>query len=98
MRRDAHRFAARAAACAVVALASVPAASAEGWKVRGAVVWVEPDLDFADEDLLTRLSLTADGALGLGVGAEYRLTERLGLEFGLVYAEPEVELAVGVGF
>lgn len=90
----AHRFAAWTATALTLAFAAAPAAAAEGWTVRGSVVWVDPDLDVREQDGFTTITLQADSTIGLAASAEYRFTDRFGLEFGVLWAEPDVELRV----
>lgn len=90
------------AAAAVLPLsliaAAAPAAaqswSSSGWTIRGAGVWVDPDFSFRDVNGGAVITLEADDAIGLGASAEYRFNDRFGLELGLLWAEPEVELQI----
>lgn len=65
----------------------------DGWNLRVSGVWVDPDVDFDETDSSgDRVVADADSELGFGVALERRFSPRLGLEFGVLNAEPDVSL------
>lgn len=85
----------------LVTLLALPAsASAEGngWQVRINGLWVDPDVSFTDLDSNgDRVQAGADGGSGASLTFERRFSSRLGLEFGALYAEPDLSLDASLG-
>jgi outer membrane protein W len=78
------------AALVVLAGLASPAEAAGQWNLRGFGAWVSPDVDFRQADGTQTVRATADGAFGLGLGLEYQLSPRWGLEVGALRASPDV--------
>jgi opacity protein-like surface antigen len=86
---------------AVIALCgfvTIPAAAADqGWHLRVFAAGFDPDLDVnvpAENPDLVRV--TADSDLGFGASLEYRFSDLLGVELGLMQASPEIELSADI--
>jgi outer membrane protein W len=77
---------------------AAPAAAADaGWKVRVSGVWADPDFRWEQvSELDERQSATTSSDLGFGLGLEYRLSDRLGIEAGVAWLEPEVNVSVEI--
>jgi outer membrane protein W len=87
---------------ALLALAlAVPAASVgagdNGWQVKVGGVWIHPNLNYSSvEPEGEHLTAASDNAIGLGLGLEYRLSDRIGIELGVLRASPNLHLQVQV--
>ncbi len=94
-----HRFT-TALVLALMFLALPAAADDEGWQLRFGGVWVDPDLSVDEvQNDGSRVRAEADSQLGLRLALEYRFSPRLGVEFGALWAEPDVEVTIdGVVF
>ena len=80
-------------AFAVLALPTTSGADDGTWRLRIGGAWVAPDFSYEivnDEGL--PIHADADSDFGLGLGLEYMVSNRLGLELGLVRAQPETTL------
>jgi outer membrane protein W len=77
-----------------IPLAAAPPAAAQSWTFRGGPAWVDPDIDLRQTDGLSTISLQSSSAIGAAASAEYHFTDRFGLEIGLLWAEPEIELRI----
>jgi len=78
----------------VLALPSTSEADDGAWRLRLSGAWVAPDFSHTiinDEGL--PIHAEADTDFGLGLGLEFMVSSRLGLEFGLVSAQPEATLS-----
>ena len=84
------------AAVVVVGGASTPAAAADsGWKLRASGLWVEPDFSWEEvSEYGERQSATASGELGFGLGLEYRVSGRLGIEASVAWVAPEIVVSL----
>jgi len=68
-------------------------AAEPGWQIKVGGVWVQPALSYTlTNPGSTPVSADSDNAIGLGVALEHRLSERLGLELGALWASPDVNL------
>ncbi|MEM7586347.1 MAG: outer membrane beta-barrel protein [Acidobacteriota bacterium] len=73
-------------------------AEGEGWQLRIGGVWVDPDVSFIDIDTDgDRVEAGTDGGFGFGAALEKRFSSRLGLEVGVLFAEPDVTLFADLG-
>jgi len=78
------------------ALLTLPAAATaqdDSWHFRFGGAWVDPNVDFFDLDPDgDRVKVAADGALGFSLAIERQFSRRLGVELGVLLAEPELQL------
>ena len=85
------------AALAPLIVAGVARAADPPWQVRVGGVWVHPNFNFSSvEPEGERLTASSDNATGLGLGIGYRLSDRLGIELGVLRASPSLHLQVQV--
>lgn len=80
-----------------MAIFAAPAAAddSEGWRLRLAGVFVDPDLDtsgFDNEGNAVRVE--AESTLGLALRAEYRFSRRLGFELGILRADADLGIHI----
>lgn len=62
------------------------------WLLRAGATWLEADAAFeAVVFNFAQIRGETSGAFGLGLGLEYRVTPRLGIELGVLSAEPDVD-------
>lgn len=78
-------------------------AEEDRWQLRIGGVWVDSDVNFSETDSDGgRVQAGADSEIGFGVAIERRLSSRLGLEVGALYAAPDLsldaDLANGLSF
>lgn len=92
--RTVPRVALTAVVLSMLVAAAAPPAAAQSWTFRGGLAWVDPDLDVRETDGPARISLQSSSAIGAAVSAEYHFTDRFGLELGVLWAEPEIELRI----
>ncbi len=79
----------------VLALPTTSGADDGTWRLRIGGAWVTPDLSYEMlNDEGDTVHAGADQDLGLGLGLEYLVSERLGLELGMVRAEPDATVSV----
>ena len=94
MSRPLIAFASIVLAC----LVAMPAVAADrGWHLRVFAAGFDPDLDVlvpAENPDVVRV--IADSDLGFGASLEYRFSDLLGVELGLMQADPEIELGADV--
>jgi len=76
----------------VLAMPALASAQDGNWQLRVSGVWVNPDIDFTDTSDGDQIQAGADSAIGLGLAFERRVSPRLGIEFGALSAEPDVNL------
>ena len=68
-----------------------------GWQIKVGGVWVQPALSYTlTNPGSTPISADSDNAIGLGVALEHRVSQRLGLELGALWASPDVNLRAEV--
>lgn len=82
-----------------VLLALVTAASSQaetGWSLRLQGVWVDPDVAFRNiDDDGDTIRAEVESDIGAGLAVEYQFSDRLGVEFGALYAAPELDIRIG---
>ncbi len=82
----------------LLALPASAAAQEDGWQVRINGLWVDPDVSFTDLDSNgDRVQAGAEGDIGISLTFERRFSSRLGLEFGALYAKPDLTLDANLG-
>jgi outer membrane protein W len=68
-------------------------AAEPGWQIKAGGVWVQPALSYTlSNPDGTNFSVDSDNAVGLGFALEHRVSQRLGLELGALWASPDVNL------
>lgn len=76
--------------CADAALAAEP-----GWQLRIRGAQVDPDFRFEEvDDVGDRVVVEADSEIGFGLGLEYRVNNRIGVELAALHASPDLDLRV----
>ena len=78
----------------VLAGMASPVVAAGQWNLRGFGAWVDPDVDFSRVDGTQTGRASADAAFGLGLGLEYQISPRWGLEIGALRSSPEVIITI----
>jgi len=73
---------------------STQAADPGPWTLRLTGSWVDPSASYAVQDPLGVFSAEGGGAAGVGVGVEYRLARRLGIELSAVHADLQVKTTI----
>ncbi len=82
---------------ALLAPTAAAGAQDEGWHFRFGGVWVDPDVNFTDVDSDgDRVAVGASGEIGFSLALERRFNRRLGVELGVLWAEPDLNLDVEV--
>jgi outer membrane protein W len=83
------------AALVVISAAALTAVAQEPWHARLSATWTDTDLAHSgpDEDG-TSARLEGGDSLGLSLGLEYRVSDRIGLELAVDRSRPEAELRV----
>ncbi len=81
---------------------AVPAATAEAqdddkWQLRFGGAWVDREARLGASSEGVPVEVGTDGALGFGAALERRLNRRLGLELGILLADPDVNLDTSRG-
>ena len=83
-------------ACLTALSTASPTSAADGqWHLRAHAAWVSPELSWqmspAPGDLVR---VDADSAWGLGISGEYRASDLLGVELGILRSSPDVNIQV----
>ena len=82
-----------------MALASMPAqvsAEDERWALRFAVVSMDPRGSLVTvAETGEQISYSSSSGIGLGIDLEYRASRRLGIDFGVLSASPNIAVEVG---
>lgn len=95
VRLSSARLAVTLAALALLTVAASASAAEPGWQLKFGGVWVSPALHDtilnSDGD---RFTIDSDTTVGLGIAVERRFSDRLGVEFGVLRATPDVKLRI----
>jgi len=75
----------------LVAMASQAGAADPGWKVKVSGMWVDPDFRWDSvSEYDERQSAVSTSDIGFGLGLEFRISDRLGVELVASWTEPEI--------
>jgi outer membrane protein W len=78
-----------------ILLSQAAVAADEGWQLRIAGAWINPDLSFSETDEYgDQVMVDSDSSIGFGIGLERRLTSRVGVELGLLSGSQDISLRV----
>jgi outer membrane protein W len=77
----------------LLVLPAIAGAEDDKWRLRIGAAWVDPDVDFTAVDSDgDRVAVSADGAIGLSLALERKFSRRLGVELGILFAEPDINI------
>ena len=79
-------------ALALLAPTATAKAQDKGWQLRVGGVWVDPQVDFLDNGDGNRIEAGSESGFGLSLGLERRFNPRVGVELGVLSAQPDVTL------
>ena len=75
----------------LLAIAGPAAAADPGWKVKVTGVWVDPDFRWESvSEFDERQTAESSSDIGFGLGLEYRISDRLGVELAASWTDPEI--------
>jgi outer membrane protein W len=74
--------------------AVTPAAAADGWKLRLQAAWSSPQGDFREVDDDEVITAEFNSSFGFGLQIERMVSSRIGIEFGVLWSEPDVEVVI----
>lgn len=80
--------------CATALLAASPAGAAKPWMIRFQGAWSSPQGDFREVDGEEVITAEFADSFGFGLQVERLISGRIGLEFGVLWSEPDVELVI----
>ena len=71
-----------------------PAQAAEPWSIRLQAAWSSPQGDFREVDGDEVISAEFKDSFGFGLQIERMVSNRIGIEFGILWSEPDVEVVI----